>query len=319
MRASLPATAAFVAGGFLMIGVGGATASDRNAHTKIAFACSGDICLMNADGSGKRRLTRDRMMDGYPSWSPDGRRIAFSGDLSNYRGDRSVIEVMNADGSNLQRLTPSGGSEAMAAWAPDGTTLALDDNTTGQIDLVAADGSSRQPLTLQQASLPAWSPDGRKIAFVSGSGREFALTSGDIYLINVDGSGQRLLVRNGTFPAWSPDGRKIAFLRNKAHWSNHVSVWVMNADGRGQRRIWSRSAEGGGLSWSPDGTGIALTSDDNIWVINADGSNPRQLTRGWDVGLDPAWQPASDNLKQRSRRASTCIQRCPWVKPSSGS
>ena len=278
--------------GLLTLAFGGssANASRPEPETEIAYVCSGNICVMNADGSEPRHLTRDRMLDGYPSWSPDGRRIAFSGDRSNYLRDRSVIMVMNADGSNLRCLTLSEGNEAMAAWSPDGRTLAVDDNTTGRIELVALADGARKPLMLRHASLPAWSPDGRKIAFVSGDGRRIALTSGDIHVTDVDGRGQRLLVRNGTFPAWSPDGTKVAFLRNNARWSNHVSVWVINADGHAQRRIWSRSAEGSRLSWSPDGTRIALTSNDNIFVINADGSRARELTRGWDVGLDPAWQ-----------------------------
>jgi Tol biopolymer transport system component len=66
----------------------------------------------------------------------------------------------------------------------------------------------------------------------------------------------------------------------------------MNADGSGQRRIWTHAAEGGGLTWSPDGTKIALTSDNDIYIIDADGTAARQLTRGWGDKLDPAWQPS---------------------------
>jgi TolB protein len=266
----------------------GSGAGGRRAEARIAFACSGDICVTGAAGRGARRLTRDRkLIDSYPAWSRDGRRIAFTVNL----GTRTVVDVMNADGSGRERLTRGSADEAMPAWSPDGTTLALDDNASGRIDLVSPEGDGRRPLVLRRASLPAWSPTGHEIAFVSGDGRKLALTSGDIYVVGADGSDPRLLTRNGTFPAWSPDGRTIAFLRNTRRWSEQVDVWVMNPDGSGKRRVWSHAAEGGGLSWSPDGTALALTSQDHIYVIATDGTKPRQLTRGWTMGLDPSWQP----------------------------
>jgi TolB protein len=275
----------------LEVASGGAASSDgeRAANTKIAFSCAGDICIVNADGTGRRKLTRDKFINSYPSWSPDGRTIAFTQNLG-----RTLIYVVNADGSGRSRLTPRGGDDALPAWSPDGGTIAFDNNTTGQIYLMDADGSRRRPLARRTASLPAWSPDGNKIAFVAANGRRLSLTSGDIYVTYSDGTHPRRLVRNGTFPAWSPDGKQIAFLRNKRRWSKNVDVWIMNADGSRQHRLWTHSAEGGGLSWSPDGSMIALTCDGDIYIIGADGSSRRRLTTGWGDNLDPAWQPTHD-------------------------
>jgi TolB protein len=255
--------------------------------TKIAWSCNGAICVAYLDGSGGLRLTNDKFIDSYPAWSPDGKKIAFMGNLG-----KTVVWIMNADGSDRRRLTPKNGDDALPAWSPDGRTIALDNNITRQIDLMTPDGKRRHPLTRRTASLPAWSPDGKRIAFVSSDGRRLSLTSGDIYVSRIDGTAERRLVRNGTFPAWSPDGTKIAFLRNRRRWSRNVAVWIMNADGSGQRRIWTRAAEGGGLSWSPDGERIALTSDNDIYIINIEGTVTRQLTRGWGDNLDPAWQPS---------------------------
>jgi hypothetical protein len=84
---------------------------------------------------------------------------------------------------------------------------------------------------------PAWSPDGRKIAFVSERDRNYG-----IYVMNADGSGQRRLTGNAdpnAGQAWSPDGRKIAFLRPGGRTSE---LYVMNADGSGQRRLTQRGA-----------------------------------------------------------------------------
>ncbi len=122
-----------------------------------------------------------------------------------------------------------------------------------------ADGSGLRRLTRGPAwdGGPAWSPDGRKIAFTrtippgEGSGP----WQSDVYVINVDGSGERNLTGDGVSsgPVWSPDGQKIAF----TSWRDgKPGIYVMNADGSGRRRL---MRNGGGLpSWSPDGRKIAF-------------------------------------------------------------
>jgi len=273
----------------LLQGASGATNRTEgalDANTRIAYSCNGGICVIYPDGSGRQQLTRDLFIDSYPTWSPNGRSIAFTGNLG-----RTVIDIINADGTGRIRLTPRSGDDALPAWSPDGRTIALDNNTTRQVDLTTIDGS-RRPLTHRASSLPSWSPDGNHIAFVSGDGRRLALTSGDIYVINVDGSGEQRLAQNGTFPAWSPDGTEIAFLRNGPNWSSDASIWIMHADGSHERRLWSHSDEGGALSWSPSGKSLAFTYDSEIYTIQADGHQLRRVTLAGD-NLDPAWQPPS--------------------------
>lgn len=94
---------------------------------------------------------------------------------------------------------------------------------------------------------PRWSPDGRKLVFVSrrDGNRE-------VYVINADGSAQRNLTRNpvaDSDPAWSPDGRKIAFFSTR---DGETAIYVMNADGSGQRSI-TRGIHriGAAFAWSP--------------------------------------------------------------------
>ena len=84
-----------------------------------------------------------------------------------------------------------------------------------------ADGSNPRQLTRYAGSNPAWSPDGRRIAFRSRF---------DLFVVNVDGSGLRRLARNGSAPTWSPDGRTIAFLHNR-------EVYIVKADGSRERRL----------------------------------------------------------------------------------
>jgi Tol biopolymer transport system component len=103
---------------------------------------------MNADGSGLRRLTRNPAVDADPTWSPDGRRIAFE----SKRGGNFDIYVMNADGSGQRRLTQSGGDPA---WSPDGRRIAFVGDSG--IYVMHADGSGLRSLTPNAGdAFPGW-------------------------------------------------------------------------------------------------------------------------------------------------------------------
>ena len=187
-----------------------------------------------------------------------------------------------------------------------------------------ADGSGLRRLTRDPASDggPAWSPDGRKIAFTrshSPAERRGPWVS-DVYVINADGSGERNLTGDGVSggPTWSPDGRKLAFTsRRDASGLWGGSIYVMDADGSGQRRL-TRDA-GFVLGWSRDGRKIAFVRAGGrgrggpaaayIYVMNADGSGPRRLTRMAQVNYSLPKLVArrtEDRLRQRARRQPRC-------------
>ena len=216
----------------------------------------GDIYVMNADGSGRERLTTNPGPDSDPAWSPDGRKIAFvSG-----RDGNSGIYVMNADGTQQRLLMRAKVSyPPQLVWSPDGQklafTVALTSGPDGNLEIYVmnADGSGLRNLTRSTVrdSYPVWSPDGRRIAFES---------DWQVNVMNADGSpAPRRLTHNGgrNFnPTWSPDGQRIAFEHRRRQGTSHwvgawgYKVYVMNADGSGQRRL---THGGSQPRWSPDG------------------------------------------------------------------
>jgi Tol biopolymer transport system component len=269
---------------------------------KIAFSAwsndTSDLYVMNADGSGRQMLTSDPGWDGGPTWSPDGRALAFTS-----RDRFADIYVINADGSERRRLARDARPGELA-WSPLGDKIAFVNERDGSLELYVmnADGSGQRRLTRNTVrdSYPVWSPDGRRIAFER---------NWQVWVMNADGGGKRRLTRNGArnfAPAWSPDGQRIAFERRLGRQQygrcsgcgNALAfeVWVMNADGSRQRKLTSRGKRPG---WSPDGLKIAFVSERDgyadIYVINADGSGQRNLTRTPGAGRresQPVWSPA---------------------------
>ncbi len=178
-----------------------------------------EIYVMQADGSDQRRLTRSRGEDANAAWSPDGRRLVFN----SHRDGNDEIYLMQADGSGQRRLTTSKASDQQPRWSPDGTQILFTSfrnrdpllRGVGNAEIVVmnADGSRKTNLTRSRfwEGDPAWSPDGRRIAFAVrrnfGPRGTFQLA-----LMNSDGSGRRTLPSvqyagrpaNNCCPAWAP-------------------------------------------------------------------------------------------------------------------
>jgi Tol biopolymer transport system component len=229
----------------------------------------GSIFTIGVDGKGERRVTRAPVgaSDEQPDWSPDGSRIVFTRE---YDDKPFEIWSVRPDGSDLRQIDPG---------CPPGI-----------------------PSTqICEEVEPAWSPDGKKIAFFNPFGKlktirgEEWIEVGAIAVMDVDGSNRRQLTqrRRPTSsedhePVWSPDGTRIAFMRwnSTASPPNGRAIFVVNADGSGLRQVtpWNLDA-GDHPDWSPDGRRILFRSPSsnilrsNIYTVRPDGSGLTQLTR----------------------------------------
>jgi Tol biopolymer transport system component len=227
-----------------------------------------DIYLFETPGRAPRRLTDDPALDYNPVFSPDGRWVVF---CSERRGNPDLYALDLRHEGSPRLLTDNPAMEDAPAFSPDGRTLTFVSTRDGRADIFVmpfrSDGSvaSAQAVNLTQRYRqavqsavpsgemeknyevvavpmggnfnPAWSPDGRKIAFASdregspqGKGGTLGVTT-EISIMDADGANlKRLTDAKGWdgCPAWSADGRKILFYSNR---DGSWRIWRMNADG----------------------------------------------------------------------------------------
>jgi len=191
-----------------------------------------------------------------------------------------------------------------AAWSPDGTRVVFVADWDGddEIYVMNSDGSEIIQLTFNNADdgQPAWFPEGSQIVFASMRDPipGYEGPPPEIYLMNVDGSGQTRLTNNNISdhsPSWSPDGNKIAFSSFHFSYEKGSRINTINPDGSEITLLVDLPGDDLGPEWSPDGSRLVFFSQfprtTSIFLVNADGSGLKQLTVGGDTHHDPFWSP----------------------------
>jgi TolB protein len=255
------------------------------------------VCIMNADGSGMRRLTtEDNKRHFYPSLSPDGQSVLYS----SFR-EQNVYEIYSLDlnDGSLDQLTNRTGVLTAPEVSPDGAsvTFARGNPNTGNFQIMVMDRNGANEGNIPQVSGwdPTWSPDGRQILFASGPEGGVQL-----FVVNRNGNG---LHQVSNLPAirgrsdWSSDGQFIVTYSGPS-WNREL--YIMNADGSNTRQLTPTGGNSQGPSFSPDGQWVVFTAyfdkygEDHgceIYIIRTDGSDLRRLTNNDYCDYQPRWGP----------------------------
>ena len=217
---------------------------------------------MVVERSGRSRVVAAR--GHVPSWSPDGRRLAY---VATGAAGESELHVVDADGRHRSPITRSRGADEVAAdWSADGRRLVVERNL--RLLVIGADGRGERVLT--SGTSPVWAPKGDRIAFVSDrSGSE------NLYVIGADGHGLWRVTTSDAAesePAWSPDGQRLAFVSLDAGFTD---VYVVNVQNHELVRLTQDSSTESSPVWSPEGENVWYISDRTdggpLWSVRARG------------------------------------------------
>lgn len=300
-----------------------AAAAGAGAHSPagvIAFSRCGpdgcgngtDIWLIKQDGSGLRRVTRQGVHNEFPTWAPDGERLAFSRSDGFYGG----IWTLNLTTGRAREVTGAFALDKQPSWSPDGAKIAFVrtfQRGGSELDAVGSSGSHLRRLAHGTGDFrhPSWSPHARLLAFAySPDPKKHHYR---IYLVRANGTHRRELAGDPKHdywdPSWSPDGRRIAFSvvgrRGKAF---SADLEVVDTDGSKQRTILRapRDTVYFSPSWSPDGRTIAFivlngrTRQGRLAFVSAGGKGLRILRQIISDNRSPVWRPFLGRIRRPS-------------------
>lgn len=234
-----------------------------------------EVYTTDHSGGDLRQLTRDGKAKDTPTFSPDGRLIAYTV-ASDGQED---IWVMGADGTNPRRLTDDSANDIHPNWSTSGErivfTRVVRRPGTEEYRLglwtMNADGSRQYPLTQgANASYGSWSPDGSWLVYWRDFGGQ-----GEIVITDAGGSNERRMTTNPAFdgwPQWSPDGKTIAFVR--ATEGRSADIWLLDVESGRETLLVGGPGRKTSPKWTPDGRFVLFDRSDGtgelgIWRVAA--------------------------------------------------
>jgi TolB protein len=255
------------------------------------LGADGRVYRIDSDGFGNTPVTGGGRAFS-PAWSPDGQRFAYT----RMDGGRGSIVVQSVGGAAQTVPGTTAGLNYTAAFAPDGRTVAYTHLTEEGADVYSAnvaDQCCARRLTASRFAdnlSPTYSPDGRRIAFISTRAG-----GPQLYVMSADGTDQDVLAPfdygdtgPSNAPEWSPDGANVVFHREV---SRAPQIFVVDV-ARQQVKQVTTGGRNTDPTWAPDGRHVAFVSDRSgrlqLWVIDLEGGRVRQLPTPGAVRL-PAW------------------------------
>jgi PGF-CTERM protein len=284
--------------------------------------------VMNADGTGKIKCDEfpavgdreDGFLIGFDfGWSPDSKAIFYT----KYGKPREHSWEDDCDSASIWEFNTKTIEKKELAQRAMNPSLSSDGkqivyifketpNANRDVGIMNSDGTGKRKLASNpgfDALFPSWSPDGTKIVYVSMVGRDVENVS--IWITDVGGSNNVRLATGAWFPKWSPDGTKIAYnsLDDKSEepelWKG--SVWIINPDGTGEKRLINDSNALGFFmfsKWSPNSTKITSVVGNEVVVLNVDGSGKYWTIPNNGYG---AWSPDGKKIVYVSRSGDVCV------------
>ena len=265
----------------------------------ITYNHEGDIWIEPVDGGEAIQVTEDPARDRIPRWSPEGSRILF---LSDRDGAENLWTISPFEGEETAALVTTAADSVMVEglvsdWSPDGAEIVFVSHSGGRnsrwdLRIIPASGGASRilPGLGKQSWDPAWSPDGKWIAF---NGPD-ADSGADLWITSVSGDSLRQLTTEslGDYnPHWSPDGKWIVFASFR---SNRWDLWMVPAAGGTPVQITDSPSTDVGPRWSPDGKQVvfaATPGQAELWLVDASGGDPSRLLETVDSFSSPGWSP----------------------------